>query len=261
MTITVTQEGDLWIIRSAFEDKDIVKAAGARWNPTRKTWWTDKPEVAEKLAQGDVAAVAAINAERAAKHARDQAAIEASRAATADIVVPAPAGLTYLGYQLAGVAYAQARTDTLIADEMGLGKTIQALGLINADRTIGNVLVICPASLKLNWKREATKWLTRPIKVSIANGAFNPGGMVIINYEQVKKYRAQIDAVQWDLLAVDEAHYLKNSKADRTAIVLGRWHKEPAKVVRPIQAKRKIFLTGTPILNRPERTVDAPTGD
>ena len=120
------------------------------------------------------------------------------------------------------MAYALQRSDTLIADEMGLGKTIQALGLINADKAIGNVLVVCPASLKLNWKREAQKWLTRPLKVSIANGAFNPGGLVIVNYEQVKKYRAQIDAVQWDLLVVDEAHYLKNGKADRTAAVLGR---------------------------------------
>ena len=251
MTITVSKEGAIWIVRSAFADKDLVKAAGARWNPDRKVWWTDKPDVAEKLAMGDADLVARINADRAAAHAKAEASIAASRAATADIVVPAPQGLTYLGYQLAGVAYAQARPDTLIADEMGLGKTIQALGLINADRTIGNVLVVCPASLKINWRREATKWLTRPLKVSIANGAFAPGGLVIVNYEQVKKYRAQIDAVQWDLLVVDEAHYLKNSKADRTAAVLGRWNQDPKKVIRPIQAKRKVFLTGTPILNRP----------
>ena len=227
MTITLNQEGATWIVRSAFADKDIVKAAGCRWNPDRKVWWTDKPEVAAKLAQGDAAAVAAINAEREAKHAREQAAIQASRAASADIAVPAPKGLTYLGYQLAGVAYALQRSDTLIADEMGLGKTIQALGLINADKAIANVLVVCPASLKLNWKREAQKWLTRPLKVSIANGAFNPGGLVIVNYEQVKKYRAQIDAVEWDVLVVDEAHYLKNSTAARTHAILGKWDKNP----------------------------------
>ena len=252
MTITVTQEGATWIVRSAYADKDIVKAAGCRWNPDRKTWWTDRAEVAAKLAQGDAArSWLQINAERAAKHAREQAAIQASRAATADIAVPAPQGLTYLGYQLAGVAYAQSREATLIADEMGLGKTIQALGVINVEKTIANVLVVCPASLKLNWKREATKWLTRPLKISIANGTFSPGGMVIVNYEQVKKYRSQIDAVQWDLLIVDEAHYLKNAKADRTASVLGRWHQDPKKLVKPIQARRKLFLTGTPILNRP----------
>ena len=72
MTITLNQEGATWIVRSAFADKDIVKAAGCRWNPDRKVWWTDKPEVAAKLAQGDAAAVAAINAEREAKHSRDK---------------------------------------------------------------------------------------------------------------------------------------------------------------------------------------------
>jgi SWI/SNF-related matrix-associated actin-dependent regulator 1 of chromatin subfamily A len=253
MTISVIKEGNLWIIRSAFADKDIVKGAGARWNPDRKVWWTDKAEVAIKLEGGDTATIAAkINAEREAQHARDQASILASRAAVSDIVVPAPQGLAYLGYQLAGVAYAQARESTLIADEMGLGKTIQALGLINADKRVGNVLVICPASLKLNWSREAKKWLVRPLKVSIANGAFQPGGFVIINYEQVSKYRSQIDAVQWDLMIVDEAHYVKNSKADRTAHVLGRWDKDdPKKTINPIQARRRLFLTGTPILNRP----------
>ena len=136
MTISVIKENDLWIIRSAFTDKDIVKAAGCRWNPDRRVWWTDKDEVAAKLAKGDFAAVAAINAERQVRAALSRSSIDASRAASADIAVPAPQGLAYLPYQLAGVAYAQARTDTLIADEMGLGKTIQALGVINADKSI-----------------------------------------------------------------------------------------------------------------------------
>jgi len=88
MTISLTQEGKIWIVRSAFADKDIVKAAGARWNPDRKCWWTDKPEVAEKLAQGDAAAVAAINAERQAAHERAQRAVDASRATDAAIDLP-----------------------------------------------------------------------------------------------------------------------------------------------------------------------------
>ena len=76
--------------------------------------------------------------------------------------------------------------------------------------------------------------------------------MVIINYEQVGKYRSNIDAVQWDLLVVDEAHYVKNNKADRTANILGRWVKDdPQKTINPIRAKRRLFMTGTPILNRP----------
>ena len=252
MTITVTQEGDLWIIRSAYEDREIVKAAGARWNPTRKTWWTDKPEVAEKLAQGDVAAVAAINAERAAKHARDQAAIEASRAVDADIDLPIAKGCAYLPYQKAGVAFASARRDTLIGDQMGLGKTLQAIGVINSDPSITSVLVIAPASLKINWLRECKRFLARQLTIGLANGAFPESNIVITNYEMVGKQRVAIDARQWDLLVCDESHYLKNDKAQRTANVLGRSHQEPAKRIAPIAARRRLALTGTPILNRPK---------
>ncbi len=251
MTISVIKEADLWIIRSAFGDKDIVKAAGARWNPTRRTWWTDKADVAAKLAQGDAAAVAAINAERAAAHQRTVAAVEASKATDANVDIPVPHGLAYLPYQKAGIAYALDRKNVLIGDQMGLGKTIQAIGVINADVSIKNVLIVCPASLKLNWERETVKWLARPLSTSIANGAFKGTDVVIVNYEQLGKHRAAIDARQWDLLISDECHYVKNPKAQRTALLLGKWDKDPSKCVEPIQARRRVFLSGTPMINRP----------
>jgi SNF2 family DNA or RNA helicase len=253
MTISLTQEGKIWIVRSAFQDKDVVKAAGARWNPDRKCWWTDKPEVAEKLAQGDAAAVAAINAERQAAHERTVAAVEASKATNADVEIPVPHGLAYLPYQKAGIAYALDRKNVLIGDEMGLGKTVQAIGVINADESIKSVLIVCPASLKLNWKREAEKWLARPMSVEIANGAGFPvrADVVIVNYEQLGKFRAAIDAREWDLLVSDECHYVKNPKAQRTAVLLGKWDKDPAKRVEPIKARRRVFLSGTPMINRP----------
>jgi SNF2 family DNA or RNA helicase len=251
VSISVTKEGGLWIVRSAYADKDLVKAAGCRWNPDRKVWWTDKPEVAAKLADGDV--VAAINAERAAKHARDLDSIEASRAAEADIDIPAAAGLAYLPYQKAGVAYALSRVATLLGDEMGLGKTIQALGLINADATIANVLVVCPASLKLNWAREAKKWLTRPLTIGVANGVFPETDVVIVNYEQLKKHRDAIDRRDWDLLVVDEAQMAKNGAAQRTKQLYGHWDKEARRMnPEPIAFRKLILLTGTPWLNRPK---------
>ena len=59
-----------------------------------------------------------------------------SRATEAAFEPPAPAGLSYLPYQKAGVKFALDNPATLIADEMGLGKTIQVIGAINADKTI-----------------------------------------------------------------------------------------------------------------------------
>ena len=96
-----------------------------------------------------------------------QEAKAASRATDADVQIPAPDGCTYLGYQKAGIAFAHARASVLFGDEMGLGKTIQAIGLLNADPTLRRVLVVCPASLKLNWRRELEKWLVRPARISI----------------------------------------------------------------------------------------------
>jgi SNF2 family DNA or RNA helicase len=144
-----------------------------------------------------------------------------------------------------------ATNGVLIGDEMGLGKSIEALGIVNAVPAITSVLIICPATPKLNWLKEARKWLVRPLTVGVANGAFPATDVVIMNYEQLPKFRAAIDAREWHLLIGDEIHYCKNPKAQRTKLVLGHWDKDPAKRVEPIKARRRVFMTGTPFLNRP----------
>lgn len=200
--------------------KDLVKAAGFRFDGAAKVWWTTDERVAAKVARLD--AVEAINAERAEAARKAQAAIEASRATDADVDIPVPAGLAYLPYQRAGIAYCMERDGALIGDDMGLGKSIQAVGVINADVDCKRVLVICPASIKLNWQKELRKWLTRPLSVGIAEGsAFPDTDVVIINYDIVARHRPAIDAIEWDLLVADESHYLKNDKAQRTKAVLG----------------------------------------
>ena len=200
--------------------KDLVKAAGFRFDPAAKVWWTTSEQIAAKVARPD--AVETINAEREEAARKALASIEASRATRADVAIPAPEGLDYLPYQKAGIAYAMEREGTLIGDDMGLGKTMQAIGAINADPEARRVLIICPASLKLNWAKELRKWLVRPLTIGVADGKFWPNtDIVIINYDVVAKHRARIDAVEWDNLTVDECHYLKNPKAQRTKAVLG----------------------------------------
>ena len=176
------------------------------------------------------------------RHRDNNQAIAESQAVDADIEIPAPEGLSYLPYQKAGIAYAVQRQATLIGDEMGLGKTIQAIGVINATAP-KTVLVVCPASLKINWKNEMTKWLVADRDIQIVNGGGeqipeNPD-VVIINYDVLSKHQTAINSRTWDLVVMDEAHYIKNPKAKRTAIAVG------------IKADRKVVLTGTPIANRP----------
>jgi len=177
-----------------------------------------------------------------------------SRAQSSHISVPVPQGLTYLPFQLAGIEYASKRDRTLIADEMGLGKTIQAIGLVNVIQP-QRILVICPASLKINWTLEFEKWGVQDLRSTYIRGRKDGlvGDVCVINYELLSAYGDQLRATPWDLLIIDEAHYLKSAKADRTAQVFGRRRAKGAKPkISPIPWARLLILTGTPILNKPK---------
>lgn len=171
--------------------------------------------------------------------------LKLSRATDAEIVIPSPDGLNYLPFQRAGIAFIRELQAALIGDEMGLGKTVMALGLINllADE-LGDVLVVCPASLKINWRNEAKRWLTAPAHdIQIAGTHFPRRGMfkrlVIINYDVLQKHQYELTREPWGMVIADEAHRVKNPKTIRTQAFV------------QIPAERKLLLTGTPIVNRP----------
>jgi SWI/SNF-related matrix-associated actin-dependent regulator 1 of chromatin subfamily A len=173
--------------------------------------------------------------------------VEASRSADADVDVPAPPGHAYLPFQKAGIAYALKRKNVLFGDEMGLGKTMQAIGVCNATPDARRVLIVCPATPKLTWAEKFAEWDTKGLTVGVASGPKLPDtDVVILNYDVLKKYREQIGARQWDVLIADESHYVKNPKAQRTQMLLGGGDKK----LPPIEAGRRMFLTGTPITNR-----------
>ena len=142
---------------------------------------------------------------------------------------------------------------------MGLGKTIQALGVVNADPSIETILIIVPASLRINWLREAEKWLVVPREIYVVeNNKSVPDSaeIVVVNYDRIKG--AVFDSLmvrEFDILIIDESHKIKNPKAARTKRVLGEPEKKRPKKDRVPglvdRCKRKLFLTGTPILNRP----------
>lgn len=240
--ITVLKKGDKYVamFRFDYETKDHVKAQGFRFDSANKEWYTTDPHIAAKL-DGKI----------------EPPRIEitaAPTAATPDAGIPVPYGLSYLPFQEAGIEYLVLHHDALLADEMGLGKTIQVIGLMNALSSIRRTLVICPASLKINWKNEIMQWSMRPFTVHVIDpgSEWIPADIVVMNYEQVTKHRDAIMATQWDLLVCDESHYLKNSKSQRTQNIVGHWDNDPAKRIYPIRAKRRVFLTGTPVLNRPK---------
>lgn len=247
----------------------LAKAAGFRWMPSRGGWFTADPEQAAKLIQhADDATRAALGQIAATR----EAARIASRATDADVSLPSPPGRSYLPYQRAGIAYALRRLADLgerpggviVGDEMGLGKTIQAIGIVNATPEIRDVLVVCPASLKLNWQRELQRWLTRSAWIGLASTQDLPAPprgcdaevrIVIAHYDIFSRRTRVADELRsrtWDLMVADEAHLLKNPKAGRTAFVLGaKGRRSGEGEVPPLPALRRVFLTGTPLVNRP----------
>ena len=248
MRLFYNQQDKIFFCQSKYEEKDIPKSVGFLWEPLTKRWQTKDIRKAVKLidyAQG----IALEMIQREIDEINQS--IEMSKQTDAEIEIPKPEGEEYLPFQKAGVAYAINRKDTLIADDMGLGKTIQAIGVINFLQDIDSVLVICPATLKLNWKKEMEKWLTVPLSIGIATSKFFPPTQVVImNYDIVGKLRKEIDRTCWDILICDECHALRNPKTKRAIAVLGE-NDSRRKPVAGIAADRKLFLTGTPILNKP----------
>ena len=248
---------------------DAFKAVGCRWsadgkqtNGICKVWWTQRPETIELVKQAHEKGGSAADVHAFLTSVRKDK-IAASFKASSDFAVPVPEGnhpltglpFALMPFQRAGVEFAARRDNALIADEMGLGKSIQAIGIINLDAASRRVLIVCPASLKLNWYRELKTWLVnKELTVGIAQGGYWPGtDIVIINYDITARAREQIDSYEWDLIVLDEAHYIKSPEAIRTKSIIGGkvGRGEKAQSFSAVRAKRRIALTGTPILNRP----------
>lgn len=189
--------------------------------------------------------------------------IAASRAVTSDATFPAPQGQVFLPFQRAGIELCLAAGDKILGDEMGLGKTIMAIGIANALRA-QRVLVVCPASLKINWKQEIDTWKTENVPATILEkkARVAPMGFVIVNYEMLTQIHKILD-LTWDVLIFDEAHFLKNEKSQRTQIVFGesidqaknRFSKALARSLsKPL--KERNFVIMEALLRRPKEEVE-----
>jgi hypothetical protein len=158
-------------------------------------------------------------------------------------------------FQRAGVRYALAQRRTFLADEQGLGKTVQALAALEADDAYPAV-VVCPASLKLTWEREAAHWLPHR-RTAVLSGRSRRGwdraraeqaDIVILNYDIAGGHLAALSEVGLRAAVFDESHYCKEPRAKRTKACMAL-----ARQVRP--GGLRLALTGTPILNRPKELV------
>ncbi len=170
-------------------------------------------------------------------------------------------------YQKDGVSFIESRNGrAILGDDMGLGKTAQALGYLQLHLEVRPALIICPASLKLNWAKEIFMWTAKrdENQVYILSGRkkksieevsvkgsgrlvltpckMSDTGIFIINYDIVESWVFELLKIKMQCIISDESHYLKSQSANRTKAV--------SMLVKG--CPKFIALTGTLIENRPE---------
>lgn len=152
-------------------------------------------------------------------------------------------------HQVEGVGFLLARRRSILADDMGLGKTRQSIVALRHAEPDGPYLVICPASVKLNWEREikAVDPNAECVILQGSDGGGVPasfGGWVILNYDILGKRITQLTKIGWKGIVFDEAHYLKNYQSQRS--------KHARKLALESASDPVVHaLTGTPLTNRP----------
>lgn len=152
-----------------------------------------------------------------------------------------------LPYQMDGIAFAAGAGRAILADDMGLGKTIQGIGvaeLLAQQADISRVLVICPTTLKSQWRSEIHRFSDRDCRLILGSAADrarqydNKCFFTICNYEQVLRDILAIERVSWDLIILDEGQRIKN------------WEAKTTKVVKALRSPFALVLSGTPLENR-----------
>lgn len=200
--------------------------------------------------------------------------IESSRALSSDMHFDVPRALLDEGidlwdYQKADLEYMLYRDRVLDADEPGLGKTPTAIVYANEIQA-QRVLVICPASIRFQWAgkiagtRSQPGWSTMGQTYDVPNttvevvttarrGVHPKAAWTIVSYELARDpgILAALRQSKYDLLILDEAHYLKNVGSRRTRAVFGGGHDPLYHEALADQSKRVVALSGTPLPNRP----------
>ena len=155
--------------------------------------------------------------------------------------------VTLLPHQVDGIAFAVSAGRAILADDMGLGKTIQGIGvaeLLARKCDIRRVLVVCPASLKSQWRNEVIRFCGRSVQLVMGSAIdrksqyHGDAFFTVCNYEQTLKDITEIEKAKWDLIILDEGQRIKN------------WEAKTTRVVKSLKSRFALVLTGTPLENR-----------
>ena len=152
-----------------------------------------------------------------------------------------------LDHQIEAVQKLVENKKFILADDMGLGKTTSTI-IAALETGAKKILIICPATLKINWKREIENYSDRSIFISEGKQFSTEDDFVIVNYDIMKNFhdpKKKDDSLilmsKFDLIIIDEAHYIKNAQAQRTKLIND--------ITKSVD--RLWLLTGTPMTSRP----------
>ena len=183
----------------------------------------------------------------------DEAALSLSSdqlSAHLSVATPSDLKATFYPYQENGYRWldfmARNGVGTILADEMGLGKTLQVIAVLLAETHRCSVpnLVVCPATLLENWRREFTKFAPS-LRILIHSGRQRTGSaselggfnVVVCSYETMMGDISMLRDIAWNLLVIDEAQAIKNPEAQRTI------------KIKRVPRRAAIAVTGTPVEN------------
>lgn len=149
-------------------------------------------------------------------------------------------------YQKVGISFLNKVAGVgILGDQMGLGKSLQAIGYFSLNKL--HTVIICPASLKYNWKKEIERFsnLSAVVLTEYVAADLDPknklADCIILNYEQLEKYDKYLSKHKFDCVVLDESQYIMNLQAKRTKSVFKYFKK----------CKHRLCVSGTPIKNRP----------
>jgi SWI/SNF-related matrix-associated actin-dependent regulator 1 of chromatin subfamily A len=241
-----------WVTPAHGMIKDAMKAKGATWDPTAKCW---RLGISTLLVHLDLFTGQAVVVTAEAKALLDAAntctaqsdATDATDDVKARIDAVLPEGKKLYPFQYSGTNFIDlAGGRALIADDMGTGKTIQTAAYLALHPEMRPAVLVVPAVVTANWRRECNSWLPadRVQVLKTGKDAIDADATIyVVTYDLLRKHVEALQARKPAVVVGDEIHLCKNYKAQRTeAFVV---------LAKTASVKAMIGLSGTPIVNRP----------
>ena len=260
MKMTVTENGDNFILHVPSAQKkqvaNLMSYRGLTFSTSASSreeavLWSTNPYSLADLADPTCPKLAAYKRQ-----------IELSRALDGIGTRRLPPGKELWDYQKATLDYLLSRGGGINGDQPGLGKTPTSIAYAN-EREFQRILVIVPASVRLQWGDRIREWSTIPrchvsVMLKVKDGIHPTAHYQVISYDAARNpaiIRA-ISKYKWQLLICDEAHKMKNIDALTTRAILGNSRGEYQHGDEKMKAiahycEERLALTGTLLLNRP----------